>query len=820
MLRLIGRLPETPEMIDFVRRFVGGAYDYEGVDRSCMERRATLEHAYDFVNIPDTRLVLALLVMLDRHGQLDFELFDAATRHFRYLLPRASGGWKLEFFAAQAEVPPDLDSKLHEWSTTILRRCLAGLKGDDERRRILAVALLSGPEFLLAAAQLHRDRKLDKLRLRREGSELTDEEVAVHLARARNLEPAKPDERAALVEQLRAFPPATLKRLLPLADAGRDLLLDALGWGTARPIVTALVADVSMPVPLAFDWTETNPDPTRGVVDVRGIRSAIVAVGEGPAREICRLFREAAIGANDNVLLVEAAAGWNAAAVRERARKRSQPALRAFALLPLERGMDEAFERYEWLTEFKSTGKQFGQQKRASEAAAYKAALTNLARNAGFDDELRFIWAIERRIAGDSGVPEPPREVGGATVAVVLSGAGPELAFTSDGKPVKSVPAALKGTAELKAAQAAKKQMDESYRRTKASLEMLMTEGSALGAAEVEGLLKHPMVGRLLPLLILRRDNGAYGIIAPDGRGLEGIGGAVTPVEGPVRVAHVFDLHRDGLLPAWQQEVLRRKLVQPFKQAFRELYIVTPAELESRTRSNRFAGRTLVSKLVAGVLSSRGWYMRSYGDLKVPAKDFPGAGLRALFEFQGFEHFVTEEESVVSDAVFFEPMEGRWKGPVTEGHAMVPLGDVPPLVFSEVMRDADLIVSVAIGEGEQRISSEAYQARGDLVRGLIEGMQLAGVAIEGHYAHVKGTRGNYRVHLGTAAIYRDPGNYVCIVPAKFAQRESFYLPFADEGPSNMSEVISKVLLLVHDDKIEDQSILAQLRISEGGAAGG
>jgi hypothetical protein len=118
------------------------------------------------------------------------------------------------------------------------------------------------------------------------------------------------------------------------------------------------------------------------------------------------------------------------------------------------------------------------------------------------------------------------------------------------------------------------------------------------------------------------------------------------------------------------------------------------------------------------------------------------------------------------------------------------------------MFDADLIVSVAQRSGEVRLSTEACQRRGELVTALLEELGLPGVRVEGHFAYVQGRLARYRVHLGSAAIHIEPGNYLGIVPAGWGQRhEQLFLPFADEGDSKASEVISKLLLLVHDDKI-------------------
>jgi hypothetical protein len=98
------------------------------------------------------------------------------------------------------------------------------------------------------------------------------------------------------------------------------------------------------------------------------------------------------------------------------------------------------------------------------------------------------------------------------------------------------------------------------------------------------------------------------------------------------------------------------------------------------------------------------------------------------------------------------------------------------------------------------------------VTALLEELDLPGVRVEGHFAYVPGRLARYRVHLGRAAIHIEPGNYLCIVPAGWGQRHERLLPpFADEGDAKTSEVISKILLLVNDNKIKDETVLRQIR---------
>jgi hypothetical protein len=75
---------------------------------------------------------------------------------------------------------------------------------------------------------------------------------------------------------------------------------------------------------------------------------------------------------------------------------------------------------------------------------------------------------------------------------------------------------------------------------------------------------------------------------------------------------------------------------------------------------------------------------------------------------------------------------------------------------------------------------------------------------------VPGRLGDYTVHLGSGIVHRRPGQAVCIVPVDSQRRGRVFLPFADDDPKS-AEILAKVLLLAHDDRITDPSILSQLR---------
>ena len=84
---------------------------------------------------------------------------------------------------------------------------------------------------------------------------------------------------------------------------------------------------------------------------------------------------------------------------------------------------------------------------------------------------------------------------------------------------------------------------------------------------------------------------------------------------------------------AWRTLLLERQVRQPFKQAFREIYVLTPAELETGTYSNRFAAHILDYPQARALMRARRWgsnFLGPYdgGSEGIAKHAFPTYGLR------------------------------------------------------------------------------------------------------------------------------------------------------------------------------------------------
>ncbi|MDP9381446.1 MAG: DUF4132 domain-containing protein [Chloroflexota bacterium] len=648
----------------------------------------------------------------------------------------------------------------------------------------------------------------------------------VNLARGADCSGLPTAERAALVQELKGFPADTLRTLLPIAYACRHVLTEALGWERALPLVEVLPHPLPPDASRTWRWfgdvTAHSPDPTSGILDAPAVREAVAIAGEPLAREVLGLYRKMMPGHTDAFKLIETALGWDTSWVEKGLPKRKQLAVKAYGLLPLERGEEEVLERYVWIRQFERESKQFGPQRRASEGAAAKVALANLALNGGYGDSDRLEWAMQARLGEGVAVVGRRWEVGEYEVELGLNGTVPRLAYRRAGKELRSAPKAVKESEPYVEIREAAETLKRQASGLRSMLEGYMGAGTPLQPEDLARLMRLPLARAMLCGLVLRAEDGVLGLLATDGSSLVLLDGTPRPIEGPVLVAHPLHLHESGQLAGWQWEIVHRRIVQPFKQAFRELYLLTPAERETGTYSNRFAGHDLDSRVVASLLGSRGWELTS-GEAEPPQKLYRDAGVWAYIDFEDLGHYFTETDTLTNSRVYFRPHPvppAYWSQP---DEARLVLEQVPPLVFSEVMRDVDLVVSVGQRdlherqarreqkrEHQRRLSEEMYERRGELVRALLEDLGLPGVELDGDFARVRGKLASYRVHLASAAIHIEPGQYLCIVPAS-RRPEKVYLPFAGEDDPKVSEVVSKVLLLANDDKIKDQSILRQIK---------
>jgi hypothetical protein len=286
----------------------------------------------------------------------------------------------------------------------------------------------------------------------------------------------------------------------------------------------------------------------------------------------------------------------------------------------------------------------------------------------------------------------------------------------------------------------------------------------------------------------------------------------------------------------WRAFLMEHKFQQPLKQAYREVYLLTEAEINTRSYSNRMAAHVLKQHQFSVLAKMRGWRYSLIGaydngyDSGSADLTLPEYGLKA-----GYWVNELNANGALNDA-------GIWNYITTDQvrftslqtNEPVMLVDVPAIPLSEVLRDVDLFVGVASvgndptwqdsggvpGYRDYWTSysfgdlSEVAKNRKEILTNLVPRLKIKNVAeIKDKFLVVKGKLRTYKIHIGSTNILMEPNDqYLCIVPDKSAKShtENLFIPF--EGDAGLSIILSKAFLLADDDKIKDSTITSQINM--------
>lgn len=373
--------------------------------------------------------------------------------------------------------------------------------------------------------------------------------------------------------------------------------------------------------------------------------------------------------------------------------------------------------------------------------------------------------------------------------------------------------------------------------------------------------LNHPLVGTIARRLIWKftKDKKSTSgiwfdgqLVGRDHQPLDWLDASMT-----VELWHPIDAESNVVLE-WRQWLLEHEIRQPFKQAYREIYLLTDAERNTNVYSNRYAAHILRQHQFNSLCAARGWKntLRLMVDAEYPpaTKALPQWGVRAEYWVEGIgdQFRVDTNETgtylyLTTDQVRFYRMDAvenrahasgggyvahRWGG---RGNAEpLPLEEIPPLIFSEIMRDVDMFVGVASvgndpnwldGGAEVRYRdywhsysfgelTESSKTRKQVLQTLIPRLKIAErCELTDKFLVVRGDIRTYKIHLGSGNILMEPNDqYLCIVPSRGSGemgKDKLFIPF--EGDQTLAIILSKAFLLAEDKKITDPTITRQLK---------
>ncbi|SFR80608.1 DUF4132 domain-containing protein [Anaeromicropila populeti] len=517
-------------------------------------------------------------------------------------------------------------------------------------------------------------------------------------------------------------------------------------------------------------------------------------ISDGSKHARARKYADAALGKVSIAELEEA--------VNE---KRNKDLVMSYGLVPLS-GKKDMLHRYVYLQKFLKESKQFGAQRRASEAEAVEMAMKNLAMVAGYSDVMRLTLSMETELIKSCENYFEWKELGEVSLRIQVDEFGKSsICCMKKGKALKSVPATLKKDEYVAAMNEVHKKLKDQYSRTVKMFEQSMEDREVFLLSEILELNENPVAAPIIRNLVyvtVGKEDVVLGF--PSKSGLVDYAGNEQPVtkKEKIRVAHPFDLYQAGYWTEYQKyffESSEGDLVrkQPFKQVFRELYVKMPEEQKNRS-SQMFAGNQIQPHKTVACLRGRRW-IADYeeGLQKVYYKDDIVARIYAMADWFS----PSDIEAPTLEWVDFSHRKT---------FQSLTIEEVPDIVYSEVMRDVDLAISVAHAGGvDPETSHSTIEMRSVIVGFNLPMFGIKNVTLEGSHAIIKGTRAEYSIHLGSGVIHKIGGPQINVLPVHSQSRGKLFLPFIDEDPKT-AEIMSKIVLFAKDEKIKNPFILNQL----------
>jgi hypothetical protein len=611
-----------------------------------------------------------------------------------------------------------------------------------------------------------------------------------------------------LTAKLRGFSPTTCC-LLSLVRPDLSPAV-AAAWPSAEHVeVIHWLTTMTAARPLDLTWVEEclrpwaslhGSDLTMAVGALCAIEPPADFLPELPERSRRGTFHTTHFGAQlqraiANLLYVLALGDESFGVVCGEARKGRATAVRALALRP-----DRAEHTAPLLFLLAREGRRAARQ-------AAEDALSLLAKQSGLTDLARLEKRVDLATAwseeGTAGkLARVWWDVCGFHVRLAVISGEVKLHVYSGAKRLAAVPPRLRRDPGYGEIRHAREELARCYRYFRRRFEQAMVESIEYPGRDFAVLLANPVVRSLTSRLMLYVEGEPYHWTPADPLREADLPAEIRDAT-RVTVAHPVALHLDGVLETWQQRVVEEHLAQPFKQAFREIYLVEEGEWR-KTGCERLSGRPLDARRAFALLRRRG-YSPGHGDA---AKVWPG-GVRAHIEWARSNEDagkmlaqVDPEFPVTSGGVWFE--DGN--------RTPIRLEGVPPIIFSETMRDADLTVSLA-PFGEMGFTpEETRRLRATLVRYLARAMGLNTVYVGQDHSHVlvEGKRAMYRIHLGSGSVLLERSRRHLHLPPELLT--SADASITESTDSLTTHIISLILTLSQDDAIADPQFLGQLGV--------
>lgn len=281
-------------------------------------------------------------------------------------------------------------------------------------------------------------------------------------------------------------------------------------------------------------------------------------------------------------------------------------------------------------------------------------------------------------------------------------------------------------------------------------------------------------------------------------------------------------------MTAWKIRLEELRIIQPFKQVYREVYKINIDEGKTYLYSNRSSAHILHQFQFKSLCDAKMWVYKMQSTLwdyePTPAiLQLPSWGMKVLFEvtpIAGHESLSGMSSYISTDKVRFVRMDTLEE---------VPLKNIPILIFSEVMRDVDMFCSIAsVGNDVTWRDNPTYdmfraywdeiafgplhtiaETRKNALIEIVPKMKLHKlVRVEDNYLIVHGKLRTYKIHIGSGNVLINPDDHVLCILSKQVKDmmiDTLYIPF-DDDPMLVT-ILGKMLMLVNDDGITDEGLM-------------
>jgi hypothetical protein len=369
----------------------------------------------------------------------------------------------------------------------------------------------------------------------------------------------------------------------------------------------------------------------------------------------------------------------NATLVRQQVEeKRNRDLLMTYGLIPLSKRSDsDLIGRYQYFRQFLRETKAFGSQRQESEKRAVSLGLINLAHNAGYPGVYRLVWDVETRTLKLIQPCFALKEKGDLKVCMKVDARGKaDIHYFKAGKELINIPGKLRKDPYVRSLRETCKRLRSTYAHAGDQMERMMEEQEPFLFSELNAFRKNPLLWPLLKQIVFISGDDLTGFYTADG--LLTLRGDLCPQQpdDEIRIAHPIDLNRLQLTASYRAYLQEREIQQPFEQILRPCYEKTEEE------QNRHAGRRIPPGDTAAFLKARRW--TPVGAEKWQ-KIYYRENITAAIEIHNHTLSPAETESFTLEQIsFFERLEG----------APLPLSAIPPILFSETLRDIDSLFNL------------------------------------------------------------------------------------------------------------------------------